>query len=99
MAKKKNSDNTNKNFWDLLNSKVNIVVSSTIIITAIFGSGAYSSSLLKKIEMLKMQEEYTLRIIKYEEEISILKIENDRLKHENDKLKNLNPEKNNGKKR
>jgi len=55
--------------------------------------------LLKKIEMLKMQEEYTLRIIKYEEEISILKIENDRLKHENDKLKNLNPEKNNGKKR
>ena len=92
MAKKKNSDNTNKNFWDLLNSKVNIVVSSTIIITAIFGSGAYSSSLLKKIEMLKMQEEYTLRIIKYEEEISILKIEND-------KLKNLNPEKNNGKKR
>ena len=84
MAKKKNSDNTNKNFWDLLNSKVNIVVSSTIIITAIFGSGAYSSSLLKKIEMLKMQEEYTLRIIKYEEEISILKIENDRLKHEND---------------
>ena len=58
MAKKKNSDNTNKNFWDLLNSKVNIVVSSTIIITAIFGSGAYSSSLLKKIEMLKMQEEY-----------------------------------------
>ena len=99
MAKKKNSDNTNKNFWDLLNSKVNIVVSSTIIITAIFGSGAYSSSLLKKIEMLKMQEEYTLRIIKYEEEISILKIENNRLKHENDKLKNLNPEKNNGKKR
>lgn len=99
MAKKKNSDNTNKNFWDLLNSKVNIVVSSTIIITAIFGSGAYSSSLLKKIEMLKMQEEYTLRIIKYEEEISILKIENDRLKHENNKLKNLNPEKNNGKKR
>ena len=74
-------------------------MSSTIIITAIFGSGAYSSSLLKKIEMLKMQEEYTLRIIKYEEEISILKIENDRLKHENDKLKNLNPEKNNGKKR
>ena len=99
MAKKKNSDNTNKNFWDLLNSKVNIVVSSTIIITAIFGSGAYSSSLLKKIEMLKMQEEYTLRIIKYEEEISILKIENDRLKHENDRLKNLNIEKNNGKKR
>ena len=99
MAKKKNSDNTNKNFWDLLNSKVNIVVSSTIIITAIFGSGAYSFSLLKKIEMLKMQEEYTLRIIKYEEEISILKIENNRLKHENDKLKNLNPEKNNGKKR
>lgn len=98
MAKKKNSDN-NKNFWDLLNSKVNIVVSSTIIITAIFGLGTYSSSLLKKIEMLKMQEEYTLRIIKYEEEISILKIENDRLKHENDKLKNLNPEKNNGKKR
>nr|DAS00151.1 MAG TPA: hypothetical protein [Caudoviricetes sp.] len=99
MAKKKNSDNTNKNFWDLLNSKVNIVVSSTIIITAIFGSGAYSSSLLKKIEMLKMQEEYTLRIIKYEEEISILKIENDRLKYENDRLKNLNIEKNNGKKR
>lgn len=99
MAKKKNSDNTNKNFWDLLNSKVNIVVSSTIIITAIFGSGAYSSSLLKKIEMLKMQEEYTLRIIKYKEEISILKIENDRLKYENDRLKNLNIEKNNGKKR
>ena len=99
MAKKKNSDNTKKNFWDLLNSKVNIVVSSTIIITAIFGSGAYSSSLLKKIEMLKMQEEYTLRIIKYEEEISILKIENDRLKYENDRFKNLNIEKNNGKKR
>lgn len=51
------------------------------IVTFLVGLGAYSTALIKDREILKLEETHSIRVIKYEEEISLLKIENEKLKN------------------
>lgn len=64
-----------------MNLKTSVVISFGTIVGLLVGLGSYSTTLVKDREILKIEEAYSIKMIEYEEKISLLKIENEKLKN------------------